>query len=328
MIAKTILMLSMYLVPAILFSVGAISSPWLAILLYLIGGLGIAGIGMGIMHDANHGAYTKNSTINYLLSHSLDLMGCSSELWKLQHNVLHHTYTNIHTHDEDINPPIALLRFSPHGKRYWIQRYQHYYVWFFYSILTLYWITVKDFRKAADYYSKGLIRTKKELWIRILKLIPLKLAYFTYALVLPMIFAPFSPYWILLGFVLMHLLAGFLLSVVFQLAHVVPDTDYPLTEDGNQMNASWFIHQLQTTSNFSPKNKFLFWYLGGLTNQVEHHLFPNICHVHYQAIGRIVKETAEEYNVPYHENNSIFSAIAGHVKMLRDLGRAEYSPQL
>lgn len=306
MIVKTVVMLLVYTTPLVLLSVGIISSPLIAVLLYLISGLGIAGIGMGIMHDANHGAYTKHPRLNHLLSHTLDYMGCSSEMWKLQHNVLHHTYTNIHGHDEDISAPLFLLRFSPHSKSYKTQRFQHYYVWLFYGILTLYWVTGKDFVKSKDYLRKGLIKTKKEYRIRFAKLLLLKAFYFTYALVLPMIFAPFSAYWIVLGFVLMHVLAGIILSVVFQLAHVVPDMEFPQPDENEKMDANWHIHQLQTTSNFSPKSRFLFWYLGGLTHQIEHHLFPNICHVHYRNIGKIVERTARDFHIPYYTNNTFF----------------------
>jgi len=321
MVLKTIVMLLVYTIPVVLLSCGSITSPVIAIFLYLISGFGIAGIGMGIMHDANHGAYTKRSRLSHMLSHTLDYMGCSSEMWKLQHNVLHHTYTNIHGHDEDIDAPLFLLRFSPYSKSYKIHRFQHYYVWLFYGVLTLYWVTVKDFKKAGDYYKMGLIRTKKEYYIRLLKLIPLKAFYFTYALVLPMIFAPFSVYWILTGFVLMHLLAGILLSVVFQLAHVVPDMQFPQPDENKQMNANWYTHQLQTTSNFAPKNRLLFWHLGGLTNQIEHHLFPNICHVHYRTISKIVARTAKDFQVPYYVNKTLFSAVSGHIRTLRLLGR-------
>lgn len=321
MIVKTIFMLLLYSLPILFLCLGVVSSPFLVVFLYLLSGLGIAGIGMGVMHDANHGAYTKKAVWGKVLGKTMDFMGCSSFMWKIQHNVLHHTFTNIHGHDEDIDAPSFLLRFSPHSKSYKIHKYQHYYIWFFYSLMTIYWVFWKDFKKANEYYQMGLIKTKKERLISLLKLIPLKLAYITYALVLPLVFTPTSAWWVVIGFVLMHLLAGVLLSVVFQLAHVVPHMSFPQSNEQGEMDNSWHIHQLITTSNFSPKSKFLFWYFGGLTNQIEHHLFPNICHVHYQKISRIVAQTAHDFKVPYHVNKTFFSAISNHVKMLRVLGK-------
>jgi linoleoyl-CoA desaturase len=320
MVVKTVVMLLVYTAPYVLLCLGVISSPLIAVLLYLVSGLGMGGIGMGVMHDANHGAYTKQSKMNTFLSHTLDYLGCSSALWKIQHNVLHHSYTNIHGHDEDINAPLFLFRFSPHSKRYKIQKFQHIYIWFFYGLLTLYWITAKDFIKVVDYYQKGLIRTKKEFIMGLLKLIPFKLFYFLYALVIPMYMAPFSSVYILIGFLSMHVFAGILLSVVFQLAHVVPDMKFPQANENNEVNANWFSHQLHTTSNFSPKSKFLFWYLGGLTNQIEHHLFPNICHVHYRNLSKIVARTASDFQLPYNVNKTMFSAVSGHLRTLRLLG--------
>lgn len=321
MITKTVIMAIIYALPLTLLSIGLISSPLLVILLYIIAGLGMAGIGMGIMHDANHGSYTKNNFVNYFLSHSIDFMGCSSHIWKLQHNVLHHTYTNIHQHDEDIDAPAFLLRFSAHHKYFKIQRFQHYYAWFFYGILTMNWVTLKDFQKALDYYKKGLITSKKELTVRMLKTLLIKLVYFTYSLFLPLYFSPVSVAWIIIGFLCMHFVAGLLLSVVFQLAHVVPEMKFPTPDEDNQIESNWHVHQLETTSNFSPKSKLLFWYFGGLTNQIEHHLFPNICHVHYKKLSKIVADTAKEFNVPYHVNKTMFSAVAGHFKLLKTLSR-------
>lgn len=325
MVLKTIAMFALYTAPIALISTGIIGSPLVVILLFLASGLGMAGIGMGVMHDANHGAYTQRRRAGAFLSHTLDYLGCSSEVWKLQHNVLHHTYTNISGHDEDIEAPL-LLRFSPHGKHYKMHRYQHYYVWFFYGILTLYWVTAKDFVKSARYRKMGLIRTRKEYRVRQLKLIGIKVFYFSYALVLPLLFAPVSAGWVIGGFLLMHALAGMLLSVVFQLAHVMPGMDFPLPDESDQMHANWYTHQLQSTSNFSPKNRLLFWYLGGLTNQIEHHLFPNICHVHYRNIGKIVARTARDFDVPYHVNTTFVSAVRRHINMLRMLGRMESVP--
>lgn len=320
MVIKTLVMLSIYILPLVLLATGSFSNVWAIIGLYILSGLGMAGIGMGIMHDANHGAYSKNFRLNTIFSSTLDFLGCSSAMWKLQHNVLHHTYTNIHGHDEDINTPVSLLKFSPHKQSNGLHQYQHWYVWGFYSILTLYWITAKDFVKALNYYDKGLIRTKKELRMAMFKIALLKLFYFSYALVLPIIYTDVAAYWIILGFVIKHIVAGTLLSVVFQLAHVMPEMDFPQPENETEIQNNWHIHQLMTTSNFSPKNPIQFWLFGGLTHQIEHHLFPNICHVHYKNLSRLVKQTALEYNIPYYENKTLLVALKGHIATLKKFG--------
>jgi linoleoyl-CoA desaturase len=185
----------------------------------------------------------------------------------------------------------------------------------------LYWVTGKDFVKSAYYYKIGLIPNKKEYIKRLLKFIPLKLYYFSTIIFVPYYFSSFSFGTIIIGFLLMHFVAGLLLSIVFQLAHVVPNMEFPQADEEDNVDENWYIHQLQTTSNFSPKNKFLSWYLGGLTNQVEHHLFPTICHVHYPKISKIVEQTAKDFSVPYNVNKSFFSALSGHIKTLKALGK-------
>jgi hypothetical protein len=50
--------------------------------------------------------------------------------------------------------------------------------------------------------------------------------------------------------------------------------------------------------NFSPKNKWLSWYIGGLNFQVEYHLFPALLMWDYPAIAPIVRVTAEEFGIP------------------------------
>lgn len=326
MVLKTITMILLYIVPLILISTGIITSPLVSILLYVCSGLGMAGIGMGIMHDANHGSYSKRTWLNRALSNTVDCLGINSNLWRYQHNVLHHTYTNIHGHDEDIDAPLFLLRFSPYSKRYKIHKFQHLYIWAFYSVLTLYWFSVKDFKKLFEYRKMQLITSKKEVARILVKLIMIKLLYVGYSLLIPIYMAPFSAWWIILGYISMHLVAGLLLSVVFQLAHVVPNMDFPQPEEDFKIEQNWHIHQLQTTSNFSPKSRFLNWYFGGLTNQIEHHLFPNICHVHYFNISKIVARTAKDYKLPYHVNKSFFTAVKGHVKTLKRMARVETIP--
>ena len=118
----------------------------------------------------------------------------------------------------------------------------------------------------------------------------------------------------------MNFVAVFILTVVFQLAHTVVETTHPLPDKDGNIENNWAIHQMNTTMNFSRNNKLISWYVGGLNFQVEHHLFPNISHVHYSKIAPIVEETAKEFNVPYHSVRSFRSALAQHARMLYRLG--------
>ncbi|MBC9795059.1 fatty acid desaturase family protein [Sinomicrobium weinanense] len=322
MVSKTAVMLFAFFAPLILINTGIIHHTLLLFVLYTVSGLGMAGIGMGVMHDAIHGSYSKHRKVNKYLGYTMNLIGANATVWKIQHNVLHHTYTNIQHADDDINVPF-FLRFSPHARRYWLHRFQHVYVWFFYSISTLMWITAKDFVRLTRYKKMGLLNREQEYKRELFKLIGWKLLYYSYALILPLIMVPLSPWIVILAFLCMHVVTGLWISSIFQVAHVMPSTEYPLADRDGVIENDWFLHQLETTSNFSPRSRFFSWLIGGLNYQVEHHLLPHICHIHYRKISHIVIETAHEYGLPYHMKKTFVSAIADHVRMLRQLGKTE-----
>jgi linoleoyl-CoA desaturase len=319
MVLKTILLLTGYLLPFVFilfFHLPQIVN----YSLWLLMGLSKAGIGMSVMHDANHGAYSKDRRVNYWLGHTLNLVGGSVFNWKLQHNTMHHTYTNIIDMDDDIEDKL-ILRFSPHTKAKWFHRFQFIYAFLFYGILTLYWALLKDFVQFKKYIRTGVNKegaTKNR--VLLVKIFIFKFIYFFVFIVAPL-FVLHLPVWnYISGFLLMHFVAGMILSVIFQLAHTVENTTHPLPDKEGTIENNWAIHQLNTTANFSRKSRFLTWYLGGLNFQVEHHLFPSICHVHYPAIAPIVKETAEEFGIPYLENESFLKAVRSHVQMLKVYG--------
>jgi len=325
MIVKSIVMLCLFFIPLILVNVGLIQTPLLLFAMYVLSGIGMAGIGMGVMHDAIHGSYSKKRLVNKYMGYTMNLIGANDTVWKIQHNVLHHTYTNIEEADEDINAPF-FLRFSPHAKRNWLHRFQHLYIWFFYGFTTLLWVTSKDFVHLTKYRKLGFIKTNKMYLKELFKLTGWKLFYYSYALIIPIIMVSLSPWLIILAFVTMHFLTGLAVSLVFQSAHVMPDTDFPLPDENGLIANDWTIHQLVTTSNFSPRSRIFSWFIGGLNFQVEHHLLPNICHVHYKKISKIVAETAREYGIPYLSKKTFIDAIVDHYKMMRMLGKLELSP--
>jgi linoleoyl-CoA desaturase len=320
MILKTVVLLTAYIAPFVYLLIFQPAYP-LSLALWFVMGLGVAGIGMSIMHDANHGAYSANEKINDWIGYSLNLAGGSVVNWKFQHNVLHHTYTNIATHDEDIQDRL-ILRFSPHSKLKAIHQLQKLYAFFFYGLLTLYWVVGKDFVQYELFIRTGVnTNTKSQNILMLAKIIGNKLIYFFALIVTPIWFFDIPVYQVVTGFVLMHFVAGIILTVVFQLAHTVEGTTHPLANEKGIIENDWAIHQLQTTVNFSRQSKWISWYVGGLNFQVEHHLFSKICHVHYPAIAPIVKATAEEFGLKYLENNTFADALASHFKTLERFGR-------
>lgn len=322
MVVKTVFMMALFFLPLIILSSGMATSVWSLFLLYILSGFGMAGIGMSVMHDAIHGSYSKNKKINTLLGYTMNLIGANTTVWRIQHNILHHTYTNINDADDDINTPF-FLRFSPNDKHHWLQQYQHIYIWFIYAISTLFWITSKDFARLIRYKKMGFLGKRHEYKKALISMIAWKLLYYSYALVLPMIMVPQAWGLILLAFLCMHIVTGILVSIVFQIAHIMPDNTFPLPNKIGVMEDDWYGHQFATTSNFSPKSDLLFWLIGGLNYQVEHHVLPDVCHVHYKKLTKIVSDTAKEYGMPYHVKKSVGHAIWDHMSMLRFLGKKQ-----
>lgn len=321
MVLKTIFMIALYLVPFVLV-LTVIESTWLAMIMWIVMGFGMAGIGLSIMHDANHGAYSKNQKVNKLLGNLLNLVGGSDVNWRVQHNVLHHTYTNVTGMDEDIDSGI-LMRFSPQQEYRKGHRLQFIYAWFLYGLMTIMWVTTKDYQQYSRYKKKGLLKTQGISEGMILsKLIISKVMYLVITIVLPIIFSPISWWVTVLFFLMMHFVAGLTLAMIFQPAHVIPASEFaePHPETGI-IETDWAVNQLLNTANFAPNSKLFSWYVGGLNYQIEHHLFPNICHIHYKKISRIVQETAFEYNLPYYSYKTFTKAVAEHAKLLYELGK-------
>ncbi len=318
---KAIILPLIYLIPFAIILTGWFSSNLLVFYsLWLIMGVGLAGCGLSLMHDFCHGSASKKKSVNFFFGELImSLSAGSATNWKIQHNVLHHTYTNIDGYDEDIDPG-GLMRFSPNQPKKAFYRYQIFYAWFLYGLLTLYWATTKDFSFLRKYNKKGLLKTQNTTYRKeVTKLIFQKIVYYSLFIALPIIILDVAWWHVVLGWASMHFLTGLILSCIFQLAHVMPSTEFPLPDENSELESDQIVHQMLTTANFAPTNRLLSWYVGGLNYQIEHHLFPNICHVHYRELSKIVKATAEEFKLPYHSEPTFFGALVSHGKMLRQL---------
>jgi len=318
MVLQSLSLLSLYIVPFVLLLTVRMSG-WVALPLTVVMGIGLAGIGMGVMHDAVHGSYSGKPWINRLFSASMYILGANILNWRIQHNMLHHTYTNIADYDQDIDSkgPIRLSEQAPFKP---FHRWQHIHAFFFYGLMTLSKL-FQDFPQLAEYNRRGITAQlgKKPGW-EYVKMIAVKIFYAVVFIGLPVWLTPFTWWQILIGFLVMHWTAGCILSTVFQLAHVVEGVDQPVPDASGVIDADWAAHEIRTTANFAPNNAILNWYVGGLNFQVEHHLFPHICHVHYKEIYPIVRATAEEFGLPYHIKPSFRSALRSHIRRLRELG--------
>ena len=322
---KAIIMFAVFLVPLVL--ILTVPMPqWALLLLTVVIGIGMAGVGMNVMHDSNHDSFSSKKWVNKLMGSSIYILAGNVYNWKVQHNVLHHTFTNIQGHDEDIDAG-RIIRFSKHSKWLGIHKFQKYYSIFLYGLLTINWAITTDFKQMRNYLKRKLSygdfpNPAKEWTVLVIT----KICYYLLWIVLPLLVLDIAWWKVLIGFFVMHYTAGMILSVVFQLAHVVPKTEMPLPDKEGNLEHTWAIHQLYTTSNFAPTNKIVSWYTGGLNHQVEHHIFPHISHIHYGKIAKIVKDTANEFNLPYNEYKTFRKALIEHFNQLKTLGvKPEYA---
>ncbi len=288
---------------------------WQALPLAVLLGAITAGIGFNIQHDGGHRSYSSSAWGNRLAAMSLDLIGGSSFLWRHKHGVMHHTYTNISGMDSDIDVGIV-PRLAPTQPRSRLHRWQHIYIWPLYGLMAIRWQLYSDFRELADGRIGGHPFPRPQTW-EVLWFFLGKLGFLTIAFVVPLCF---HPVWtVLLFYVVAAFTLGLLLSVVFQLAHCTGRVEFPVPH-GGVLDHGWAEHQLRTTANFPGRGWMTTWFLGGLDYQIEHHLFPNICHVHYPALAPIVKATCEEHGIAYRQHANFFSGLWAHACWMRRLG--------
>jgi linoleoyl-CoA desaturase len=279
---------------------------------FLMGMYTIPGIGFNIMHDAGHGSFSSRAWVNNLFASSGSFIGVFVPWWRIQHNILHHTHTNVEGFDNDMDLR-PLMCTSHRDKRYWFHRYQHFYCWLLYSFQTLYWIWYTDF---ARMFQQQIGVWKVEFsWKLLAEFLITKVWHFTMYVWLPYMICG---WWGIVGYVIAMLASGEILACVFQCAHLEEET--PVVSKV-EIQGDWFIHEMNTTVDFAPKNKPLSFFVGGLNYQVEHHLFRNVSHAHYRALAQIVKKTATEYNISYHVHATFREALKSHYEQIKKMGR-------
>ncbi len=285
-------------------------------------GMNMSFIGFNVCHDAIHGSYSKKPWVNKMLGFIFNIIGANVYVWNITHNKIHHTYTNIIGHDGDLDVAPGMVRVSPEEKLKPIHRYQHFYAFFLYSLASLSWFFRKDYMKF--FQKKVGSHVNKHPKIEYFNLFFYKFIYYSLFIIIPLVVMEITWWQFLIGFLMMNFAEGLVLALVFQLAHLVQDTEMPHPAEHENIEESWAEHQMRTTANFSINSKSAAFFCGGLNFQIEHHLFPKVCHIHYPKISAIVKETALEFGLPYHENGTFYSALQSHYRFLKLAGSPEF----
>lgn len=314
--SKAIILIPLALAIYIFFLFGTYTT-LAGIALSIVLGLTLVSIAFNVMHDACHGSFSSKKWVNELMSYTMNALGSNAAIWKIKHNIVHHTYTNVDGIDDDIAKSPVLRHCST---QQWkpAHRYQFIYMFLLYSLSTILWVFLTDMVK---YFSRKVVVTEMKFsrkehiifWTS-------KVLYVFFYMILPLVFVGWQAW--LVGFLLVNMTMGLTLSIVFQLAHVVEKTSFELAEEqARVIDSEWAIHEIKTTANFAMKSKVISWFAGGLNFQVEHHLFPRISHIHYPALSQIVKTECAKFNLPYHYYETMSGAIASHVRVMKQLGK-------
>jgi linoleoyl-CoA desaturase len=282
-------------------------------------GLAMAAVGFNVQHDGGHGAYSRRAWVNRLMSLTLDLLGGTAYFWHFKHNIAHHTHPNLVGQDDDISLGV-LGRVSPHQRWRPHHRFQGIYMWALYAVFALQWQLGGEFRNLVSKRWCGATHVPAPRGRELAIFCGGKALFLGLAFGLPALLHPFAN--VLLTYLVAVVTLGLVLASVFQIAHVTGAAAFPAMEPGLEpAPRAWAEHQVQTTVNFARGNRLLSWYLGGLNHQIEHHLFPRICHVHYPALAPIVEQVCREHGVRYFAYPTMRAAVAAHARWLHVMGK-------
>eukprot|EP00818_Percolomonas_sp_WS_P001012 CAMPEP_0117437580 /NCGR_PEP_ID=MMETSP0759-20121206/1596_1 /TAXON_ID=63605 /ORGANISM="Percolomonas cosmopolitus, Strain WS" /LENGTH=530 /DNA_ID=CAMNT_0005229215 /DNA_START=29 /DNA_END=1619 /DNA_ORIENTATION=+ len=310
------LLVYIFLYVLLYFSHTVRESMLLTVMLAIGWGWSTANIGMNIMHDGNHGAFSNRWYLNSLTGYSFDFMGGSSFVWRMIHTNGHHVNTNVEEKDPDIHTN------EPHFRRIRDSQKWHFWYWFqpfylpiMYSTL-IFEFAFRDFAAMILGAWGGTIFQEVSLteWIVFLLV---KLWYVGYQFVVPRVIIGLSWSHIALVYCLCSMVGSEILVCMFQVNHVTDKAEMThCDEDTFEVPHDWASFQIRGSTDFAPGSWFWNHFSGGLNHQIEHHLFPSMSHVHYPAIQPIVEQTCEEFGVPYRYYDTFWDALRGHFRVL------------
>jgi len=280
-------------------------------------------LGISISHDGCHGSYSKNSFLSYLASCTLDLMGGSSLVWCMQHNIGHHPNSNrngdknideFDQFDPDVRSGFPIMRFNPHQPWAPHHRYQHIYIFLLYSIVGPRWY-VSDVRAVLSrkYNAMRFFEIPQE---EVYKVMVTKFIFLVYSFIIPAFYL--DSFWrILFLDLIWWTVTSYSFCLVFATNHLTDTSEFPSEQTKNR---DWAELQVLTTTNYATDSTFWTWLSGALNFQIEHHLFPGIPHTYYPYIAPVVKKTCKEFNLPYSYFPTYWEAMGSYVRHLKNLG--------
>lgn len=251
--------------------------------------------------------------------------------------------------DPDVFSSFPAMRMHPLHKAEWYHQYQHIYGPLLFAFMTLAKVFQQDIEVALSkrlYHIDATCRYGS--FLNVTRFWLMKAVSMVYMIGLPCYFHGAAKGISL--FLLGHFTCGEVLATMFIVNHVIEGVSFahkgdnfsgvrPKTAEGTtpmeetRLKAvagnsglkevpfnDWAAVQCQTSVNWSPGSWFWNHFSGGLSHQIEHHLFPSICHTNYVHIQDVVEQTCVEYGVPYQSEPSLFSAYKKMISHLKFLG--------
>ena len=285
---------------------------------YFILGAACVVIGMTFGHDAAHHCLTGNKkTDDALFEIIFGLQGINGYMWRVRHNNSHHPFPNVHEYDSDLEISSLLFLDTTRQKK-WIHLYQHVYAPFLYMFFSLMWIFYIDFIlfRKKQLANMEVIHHRR---IELIKLLVFKFLTLAIFLFIPLALSPLPGFLIVLSFVVMHLINSMLLTFTFFISHHVGETTYA-SPANNSIDTSWLERQIAATMDFHAESKVANLIFGGFNAHLAHHLFPDVCHIHYPVLSSLIKQSLKEHNIKYNSLN-FFKAVWSHLTLLKRLPR-------
>lgn len=286
---------------------------------YVVVGVVLVLLGLNFAHDFAHNAIFKSKKLNNALFESLFmLMGANGYLWKKRHTHSHHNYPNTEGYDVDLELGSIIHLSKTEAPRH-KHRYQHLYAPFLYLIYTLYWVFYKDF---ALFFkpSHANLHFKKHRPIEWFKFFAFKILYIIILIIIPWVFSGFGWAVILPAFFVMHFVSAGFLLFTFLITHHVENTQYYHTENNTLSSASWMMQQLGSSNDFHPFSPIANFIFGGFNCHAAHHLFPDVCHIHYPQISRLIHKKLVSKGITINCTTWV-GGVASHLRLLKKMGK-------
>ena len=281
--------------------------------LFVAVGTGVVMAQLGLLaHEAAHLQLFASRRWNEWTSRLLAglLVGISYGWWLDKHNS-HHGHPNQLGKDPDIDSRV--LAFTPEatdqrrGLRATLAKHQG---WFFIPLLVLEGLNLQV-------QSVKLLVTKPKVPHRVTELALIAIRHLVYFVIL---FTTLPVGLALASFGLKIGVFGLLLGGVFALNHI----GRPTVAADLQID---FLHRQVLMSRNVKDGPVVWFFMGGLQYQIEHHLFPVVPRPNLPAVQHLVRQYCARYNIPYTQRN-VRGAAKTVLAYLNQVGLKHRDPYL